>query len=117
MRMLARLMVAVVAVGATLLPGGSARAADSVVETVNVWQWNVSGWKMNRASTTTGMVEAAAASIVNRNSDFAAFNELCWSQYKALQDKLVQKGWVAEGKSFSELKESIRGRLIKVLIS
>ncbi|MFG6198722.1 hypothetical protein [Nonomuraea sp. JJY05] len=69
MRMFARLLVAVVAFGATLLPGGTARAADSVVETINVWQWNVSGWKMNGGSTTTGMVEAAAASIVNRKAD------------------------------------------------
>ncbi|MEV4020948.1 endonuclease/exonuclease/phosphatase family protein [Nonomuraea angiospora] len=101
MRMLARFMVTVVALGATLLTGGSARAADSVVETYNVWQWNVSGWKMNRASTTNGMVDAAAASILNRNSDFAAFNELCWSQYKALQDKLVQNGWVSADTSFA----------------
>lgn len=101
MRMFARLLVAVVvAFGAPLLPGGTASAADSVVETVNVWQWNVSGWKMNDGSATTGMVEAAAASIVNRDADFAAFNELCWSQYKALQERLKADGW-PEGDSFA----------------
>ncbi|MBB5782120.1 endonuclease/exonuclease/phosphatase family protein [Nonomuraea jabiensis] len=100
MRMLARLMVAVVALGATLLTGGSAHAADSV-RTYNVWQWNVSGQKMNGGSTTNGMVDAAAASILTRDSDFAAFNELCWSQYEALKDKLIKNHWVSENTSFA----------------
>ncbi|MBE1583782.1 endonuclease/exonuclease/phosphatase family protein [Nonomuraea angiospora] len=100
MRMIARLMVAVVTLGATLLTGGSAHAADSV-KTYNVWQWNVSGWKMNGGSTTNGMVDAAADSIRTRDSDFAAFNELCWSQYQALQKKLIENGWVSEGTSFA----------------
>jgi hypothetical protein len=58
MRMLPRLLVAVVAFGAMLLPGGTARAADPVVETFYVWQWNVAGWTMNQGSATTGMVAA-----------------------------------------------------------
>lgn len=100
MRLFARALVAVLTWGATLLPGGTAHAADTVVETINVWQWNVAGWVMNDGSTTTGMVEAAAASIVNRDADFAAFNELCWSQYVALQDRLKAADW-PEGDSFA----------------
>ncbi|SPL88944.1 Probable secreted protein [[Actinomadura] parvosata subsp. kistnae] len=100
MKMLARLMVAVVTLGVTLLTGGSAHAADTE-RTYNVWQWNVAGWKMNDGSTTNGMVDAAAASILNRDADFAAFNELCWNQYKALQEKLLQNGWVSAGTSFA----------------
>ncbi|MFI6733212.1 endonuclease/exonuclease/phosphatase family protein [Nonomuraea sp. NPDC050451] len=100
MRMLPRLLVAVVAFGAMLLPGGVARAADPVVETFNVWQWNVAGWTMNQGSATTGMVAAAAASIVNQNADFASLNEICWDQYKALQARLDQAGW-PEGTSYS----------------
>ncbi|MEV4290537.1 endonuclease/exonuclease/phosphatase family protein [Nonomuraea bangladeshensis] len=104
MRMFARLTVALVTLGATLLTGGSTHAVASAmntVETYNVWQWNVSGWKMNRGSTTNGMVDAAAASIKNRDTDFAAFNELCWSQYKALQAKLIDLEWVPKDASFA----------------
>lgn len=43
---------------------------------------------MHRAAAIDGMVTIAANSIRNRFAHFAAFNELCWQQYKALQSNL-----------------------------
>ncbi|SPL88496.1 Probable secreted protein [[Actinomadura] parvosata subsp. kistnae] len=100
MRTLARSLAALTTIAVLLLPGGAAHADDPAVETVRMWQWNVAGWTMNDGSATTGMVKAAAASIKERNADFAAFNELCWDQYKAIQATLGKLGW-PQGASFS----------------
>ena len=48
----------------------------------------VAGWAMHRGSTTDGLITVLSDSIRNRSSEFAAVNELCWSQYKAIQANL-----------------------------
>ncbi|MEU4425796.1 endonuclease/exonuclease/phosphatase family protein [Actinoplanes sp. NPDC024001] len=68
-------------------------ASAATTETLTVWHWNVSGWVMNDGSTTNGMVDGLVASILNRDADFVALNEICWDQYKAVQARLADAGW------------------------
>ncbi|MGH8792473.1 MAG: endonuclease/exonuclease/phosphatase family protein [Stackebrandtia sp.] len=78
-----------------------ADSAAAAEETVNVWVWNVAGWKMHGGSTTNGMIDAAVSSIQNRDADFVAFNELCHNQYDALRTKLRQAGWPQDSDNFA----------------
>lgn len=87
------------------LPAFAATATESTATaTYTVWQWNVSGDEMNHNSTTNGMVSAAAKSIRNRNADFVALNELCASQYRALQQTLRDSGWPVDGTNFARFE-------------
>lgn len=94
-------VIAVLAAAVGLALPTTVTASAAVTATYNLWQWNVAGWKMHGGSATDGMVEVAAASIVNRNADFAAFNELCWDQYRALQNELRERGWPQDTANFS----------------
>ncbi|WMX46689.1 endonuclease/exonuclease/phosphatase family protein [Streptomyces roseicoloratus] len=109
----ARTRLAVVgALCAALLPAGAAQAGTAqagtaaATTTYTVWQWNVAGHKVNRGSATTGMVEGAVASIVGRNVDFAAFNELCGNQWRALVTQLRAAGWPADSANFGRFEPS-----------
>ncbi|TWD81531.1 endonuclease/exonuclease/phosphatase family protein [Kribbella amoyensis] len=82
-------------------PAPPVQAAPAATATYNIWAWNVAGWKMNRASTTNGMVSGAVASIGNRGAQFVVFNELCWQQYKAIQSGLRNAGWPQDVNNFS----------------
>ncbi|MGP3955986.1 endonuclease/exonuclease/phosphatase family protein [Nonomuraea sp. 3N208] len=82
-----------------LSPGAAASAA--VPSTFNVWHWNVAGNKMHHGSATDGMVARAVASILNREAHLVAFNELCWGQYKAIQDALRSAGWPNDSTNYS----------------
>lgn len=77
--------------------GSDAREADAgpatVTRTYRAWVWNVAGHLIHRGSTTDGLIEAAVSSIVSRDIDFVGFNELCGSQYRALQAALRDAGW------------------------
>ncbi|WP_373873349.1 endonuclease/exonuclease/phosphatase family protein [Actinoplanes derwentensis] len=68
-------------------------ASAATNQTVTVWQWNVSGYVMNDGSTTNGMVDGLVASILNRDADLVALNEICWDQYKEVQARLAAAGW------------------------
>ncbi|SNS01225.1 Endonuclease/Exonuclease/phosphatase family protein [Geodermatophilus pulveris] len=92
-------VAAVVVVAATLLSGTTAAAARPTA-TYDVWHWNVAGSKLHGGSVTSGMVDAAAASIVNRGADLVAVNELCWQQYEALVDRLRRAGWPQDPGNF-----------------
>ncbi|MGH8879729.1 MAG: endonuclease/exonuclease/phosphatase family protein [Stackebrandtia sp.] len=76
-------------------------AAD---RTVNVWQWNVAGWKLHHGSTTDGLIPAATSSITNRDTDFVAVNELCRGQYDALIDGLTEAGWPTDPDNFARFE-------------
>ncbi|MFD5146172.1 endonuclease/exonuclease/phosphatase family protein [Streptomyces sp. NPDC058401] len=79
------------ALAAVFTSGGAAPAAGTTIaQTYTVWHWNVSGHKINNGSATTGMVAAAVGSIKSQDPspDFVSFNELCYSQYKAIRDQL-----------------------------
>lgn len=91
--------------GITLVPAAPAAAATSA--TFVVWHWNVAGHTMHDGSTTDGMVAIAVASILNRNASFAAFNELCWGQYKAIQARLKTAGWPADTGNYSRFAASL----------
>jgi endonuclease/exonuclease/phosphatase family metal-dependent hydrolase len=81
----------------------------SVVRTYRVWLWNVAGNLVHSGDTDTGLIAAAASSIVNRDADFVAFNELCRSQYRALQDALIARGWPADETNFARFSASRPG--------
>ncbi|MFS0696164.1 endonuclease/exonuclease/phosphatase family protein [Streptomyces nitrosporeus] len=94
------------ALAAVLLPATAAEAGAAAPRTYTVWQWNVAGNTIHGGSTTDGMVVQAAASIVNRGADFAAFNELCQGQYSALVNELRAKGWPADPQNFARFEPS-----------
>lgn len=74
--------------------GGEADAGpSSVTRSYTAWVWNIAGHLLHSGSTTDGLIEAAVSSIVSRDVDFVGFNELCGSQYRALQDGLRAAGW------------------------
>lgn len=101
----ARLILAGALAG-VLMPATVAPAQAAVPRTYKVWQWNVAGNTIHDGSTTDGMVDQAAASIVNREADFAGFNELCQGQYDALVSKLRAKGWPADPQNFARFEPS-----------
>ncbi|MGW2843078.1 endonuclease/exonuclease/phosphatase family protein [Streptomyces sp. NPDC001493] len=95
------------ALAAVLSPAGVAAQAEAATpHTYTVWQWNVAGNTIHDGSTTDGMVDQAAASIVNRAADFAGFNELCRGQYDALVTALRAKGWPADTQNFARFEPS-----------
>ncbi|WSA11466.1 endonuclease/exonuclease/phosphatase family protein [Micromonospora sp. NBC_01813] len=103
--MLIRRALAVCAAAALLLTAGAVPAQAATVDaTYNVWTWNVSGWNMNRGSTGNGLIPVLANSIRNRSAHFAALNELCWSQYKAVQANLRDSGWPQDVENFSRFE-------------
>lgn len=65
----------------------------TLTRSYRAWVWNVAGHLIHRGSTTDGLIEAAVSSIVSRDIDFVGFNELCGSQYRALQTALRDAGW------------------------
>ncbi|MDG4790755.1 endonuclease/exonuclease/phosphatase family protein [Micromonospora sp. WMMD1102] len=81
-----------------------AASAAEVTASYNVWVWNVAGWKMHRGATGNGLIGALANSIRNRSAHFAALNELCWSQYKAVQSNLRGSGWPQDVENFSRFE-------------
>jgi len=97
----------VVAMVATLIlavPAEEAEAdpvAAQGQQTYNVWLQNIAGWKMHRASTTNGLVEAVTGSILNRDADFVAFNEMCRQQYNAIIGALRSAGWPQDPTNFA----------------
>lgn len=107
-----RLTVAVAVAVAALIAPAAAYSTQATAETqldqdnVDVWMWNVAGWSMHEGSTTNGMVDAAAASIQNRDADFAAFNELCRSQYDAIISRLRDDGWAEDPQNFSRFESN-----------
>ncbi len=86
---------------ATLLVATPSASSARSTATYDVWQWNVAGDTMHDGSVTTGMVDAAAASITRRGIEFAALNELCWQQYLALKAQLRDAGWPQDATNFS----------------
>lgn len=81
----------------------------SVTRTYRVWLWNVAGNLIHSGDTDTGLIAAAASSIVNRDADLVAFNELCRGQYRALQDALIARGWPADETNFARFSASRPG--------
>ncbi len=90
--------------------GADAGANDAglrtTVGTWRVWVWNVAGHLLHGGSTTDGLVEAAVSSIRARDADLVGFNELCFSQYRALQSGLRAAGWPADPANFSRFSET-----------
>ncbi|GHF40601.1 hypothetical protein GCM10010218_22480 [Streptomyces mashuensis] len=89
--------------GPAAAPSAAADGGTSTA-TYTVWQWNVAGDAMNHNSTTNGMVNAAATSILNRDADFVALNELCASQYRALVDTLRAAHWPVDDANFARFE-------------
>jgi len=78
---------------------------ETVAQSVRAWVWNVAGHTMHGGATDDGLIEAAASSIVARDVDFVGFNELCFSQYRALQDELRARNWPQGETNFSRFAE------------
>ncbi|MFI2380588.1 endonuclease/exonuclease/phosphatase family protein [Streptomyces sp. NPDC018964] len=89
-----------------MLPAVSAAAETTSPKTYNIWQWNVAGNKLNAGSVTSGMVDGAVSSIVYRNADFAAFNELCANQWRALVTQLRAANWPDDHDNFGRFEAS-----------
>ncbi|GAA0923737.1 hypothetical protein Vau01_053090 [Virgisporangium aurantiacum] len=107
MRILRALVTVAVTVAgllpAVLLPATAASAA-TVNQTLHVWTWNVAGQKLNGGATGNGLITVLGNSIRNRGTDLAAVNELCWSQYKAIQKNLRDSGWPQDVENFSRFE-------------
>ncbi|GAB2923317.1 hypothetical protein GCM10027280_08010 [Micromonospora polyrhachis] len=101
---LGRTLAVLVAATLGALAGPVPAQAATVNTTYNVWSWNVAGWKMHRGSTGNGLIPALSNSIRNRSAHFAALNELCWSQYKAVQANLRNSGWPQDVENFSRFE-------------
>ncbi|NOL39870.1 endonuclease/exonuclease/phosphatase family protein [Kribbella sandramycini] len=80
---------------------GSITPASAAGTTYKVWSWNVSGWVMNKASISTGMVSGAVSSIQARDADFVVLTEVCRQQYKEIQRRLAATGWPQDSTNFS----------------
>lgn len=105
MRLLRPLVVLCAVVAVAPLATSAAWAATTNA-TYNVWAWNVAGWTMHRGSTSDGLITALTASIRNRSAHFAGLNELCWSQYQAIQTNLRNSGWPQDSGNFSRFEAS-----------
>lgn len=102
-----RRLTVVLSLFGLVLTGAAPATAASTTATYTVWNWNVAGNVMHRGSTTDGFVEAAVSSIRHRGADFASFNELCFNQYKAIQEGLVAAGWPEDTGNFSRFAETL----------
>ncbi|MFF5971833.1 endonuclease/exonuclease/phosphatase family protein [Streptomyces sp. NPDC012769] len=91
---------------ATLLPAAAAQA-DTNDNIYTIWHWNVSGHVLNDGKADTGMVDGAVASIINRDIEFASFNELCHAQWVDLVAKLRAAGWAKNPDNFARFEPSI----------
>ncbi|MEU6658439.1 endonuclease/exonuclease/phosphatase family protein [Streptomyces sp. NPDC046821] len=88
-------------------PTSPRAAAPQVVATYRVWQWNVAGNAVHHGSTTDGLVEAAAASLVHRRIDLASFNELCYGQFQRIRDELTARHWPVDPRNFGRFEPSL----------
>ncbi|GAB7047111.1 endonuclease/exonuclease/phosphatase family protein [Catenuloplanes indicus] len=104
MRFTRLVAAAVLAAAAALLPASAASAA--VNQTFNVWHWNVAGLKFHDGGTGTGLITVLSNSIRNRGSHLVSLNELCWSQYKAIQSNLRGSGWPQDVENFSRFEST-----------
>ncbi|MEV4945203.1 endonuclease/exonuclease/phosphatase family protein [Streptomyces sp. NPDC053755] len=108
-RRLRRLTV-VLSLFGLLLTGAAPASAASTTATYTVWHWNVSGNVMWDGQTAGGMVTKAVSSISNRDADLVSFNEICFGQYKAIQQGLVAAGWPEDTGNFSRFAETLAPR-------
>jgi endonuclease/exonuclease/phosphatase family metal-dependent hydrolase len=58
-----------------------------------VWHWNIAGNTMHQGSTTDGLIDVMADSIMLNNADVVSVNEICQTQYDALLAALQSRGW------------------------
>ncbi|MFF7179365.1 endonuclease/exonuclease/phosphatase family protein [Streptomyces sp. NPDC008121] len=102
-----RRLTVVLSLFGLVLTAASPASAASTTATYTVWHWNVSGHVMWDGKTTGGMVTKAVSSIDNRDADFVSFNEICFSQYKAIQQGLIAAGWPEDTGNFSRFAETL----------
>jgi len=81
------------AIGTYLLSHSNAATPGVSGATYRVWTWNIAGEKINKGDATTGITQVAVHSIVSRNIDLAAFNEICKDQYIDIIKRLEDAGW------------------------
>jgi hypothetical protein len=90
------LAVTVLASGCGPLPDEEHQAAT----TTRTYR-NVAGDTRHKASTTDGLIETIANSIVANDAHFATINELCRNQYDALISALRSGGWPVNTANFA----------------
>ncbi|MGW0435385.1 endonuclease/exonuclease/phosphatase family protein [Micromonospora sp. NPDC003197] len=101
---LGRTLAVLVAAMLGVLAGPVPAQAATVNATYNVWAWNAAGWTMHRGSTTDGLIPALSNAIRNRSAHFAALNELCLSQYRAVLVNLRDSGWPQDVENFTRFE-------------
>lgn len=105
-----RMITAILVPLALILGSGTAAVATTanttVERTYNTWVWNVAGWTVNDSSTTNGLITVITDSIINRDADFAALNEVCWGQYQAVIQRLRVLGWPEDDSNFARFETS-----------
>ncbi|MEU2506172.1 endonuclease/exonuclease/phosphatase family protein [Streptomyces sp. NPDC007863] len=103
------LVAGALALAALLTNATGATAASAEAEAVpyTAWTWNVSGHKMNHGRTDSGLVEEAVGSIGRAENavDFVSFNEICYSQYRAIRTQLAS--WNPDNPSYARFQEAI----------
>ncbi|MEU7895069.1 endonuclease/exonuclease/phosphatase family protein [Nonomuraea sp. NPDC049152] len=107
MRRLTWILAAITALAPVVVP---AQAQAASATSYRVWHWNIAGNTMHRASTTDGLVAAAARSIQDNGASFASLNELCVQQFDALIKSLREAGWPADPANFARFEATIPGR-------
>ncbi|MFH9955101.1 endonuclease/exonuclease/phosphatase family protein [Streptomyces roseolus] len=87
--------------------GASVVPPEAPAVTYTAWTWNISGHKMNHGRTDSGLIEEAVGSIRRAENavDFVSFNEICYSQYRAVRAQLAS--WNPDNPSFARFQEAI----------
>ncbi|MFF5505255.1 endonuclease/exonuclease/phosphatase family protein [Streptomyces roseolus] len=91
----------------TNVVGATAASAEPTAVTYTAWTWNISGHKINRGAVDNGLVEQAIGSIKRPENavDFVSFNEICYSQYRAIRTQLAS--WNPDNPSYARFQEAI----------
>lgn len=80
---------------------GQQQQAATTTRTFNIWHWNIAGNTLHNASTTDGLIEIIANSIVFNDAHFVTLNEVCRNQYDALIAALRSRGWPVDTANFA----------------
>lgn len=80
---------------------GQQEQAVATTQTYNIWHWNIAGNTLHNASTTDGLIDIIANSIVSNGAHFVTLNEVCRNQYDALISALRSRGWPVDTTNFA----------------
>jgi endonuclease/exonuclease/phosphatase family metal-dependent hydrolase len=80
---------------------GQQEQAVATTQKYNIWHWNIAGNTLHGGSTTDGLIDIIANSIVGNGAHFVTLNEVCRNQYDALIAALRSRGWPVDTTNFA----------------